>query len=173
MRNGDIEKFERHILSSINFLPENHAVYEIMSKNTVYSRAGHRWQYNTAHAPCMLDNQGYRHTLIMCNNYCLSTTKMVTRTCLKFMLYYINSLVKSYMGITHFANWLSWLYVRRYPQSCLTNLKCKYLLIITKSYTQFHQANTTQYLRPKPGVLNCRWNVMAHGDAREGKWKGN
>ena len=27
-----------------------------------YSQADHRWQYNTALAPCMLDNKGYRHT---------------------------------------------------------------------------------------------------------------
>jgi len=28
----------------------------------LYNRTGHRWQYNTAHALFMLDNQGYRHT---------------------------------------------------------------------------------------------------------------
>jgi len=25
-------------------------------------RSGHRWQYNAAHAHCMLDNEGYTHT---------------------------------------------------------------------------------------------------------------
>jgi hypothetical protein len=27
-----------------------------------YSRTGHRWQYNTAHALCVLDNESYTHT---------------------------------------------------------------------------------------------------------------
>jgi hypothetical protein len=45
-----------------------------------YSQTGHRWQYNTAHALCVLDNYGYRHTLRMCNTYCFSTATVVTRT---------------------------------------------------------------------------------------------
>jgi len=32
------------------------------------------------HALCMLDNQGYRHTLRVVNNYCFSTAKVVTQT---------------------------------------------------------------------------------------------
>jgi hypothetical protein len=34
------------------------------------SRRGDRWQYNRAHAHCLLDNKGYRHTLRICNTYC-------------------------------------------------------------------------------------------------------
>jgi hypothetical protein len=33
----------------------------------------------TAHAHCMLDNEGYQHTLRMCNTYCLATVTMVPR----------------------------------------------------------------------------------------------
>jgi hypothetical protein len=36
---------------------------------------GHRWEYNTAHALCMLGNKGYRHTLTICN-----TSPYTTRT---------------------------------------------------------------------------------------------
>jgi hypothetical protein len=43
-------------------------------------QTGHRWQYNTAHALCMLDNKGYRHTLRICNAYCFSTATMVSPT---------------------------------------------------------------------------------------------
>ena len=33
---------------------------------------GNKWQcHNTAHALCILDNQGYRHLLRICNTYCL------------------------------------------------------------------------------------------------------
>jgi hypothetical protein len=37
----------------------------------------HGRQYNSAHARCMLRNQGYRHTLRICNTYCLSTVTVV------------------------------------------------------------------------------------------------
>jgi len=42
-------------------------------------QTGHRWQYNTALAHCMLDNKGCRHTRRMCNIYCFSMATMVTR----------------------------------------------------------------------------------------------
>jgi len=45
-----------------------------------YRQAVHRWQYNTAHAYCILDTQGYKHTLGMCNNYCFSPAAVVART---------------------------------------------------------------------------------------------
>jgi hypothetical protein len=54
-----------------------------------YGRAGsHRWQYNTAHAHCMLCDYSYRHTLRICNIYCFSTATMVTHTLVnvKFIL---------------------------------------------------------------------------------------
>jgi hypothetical protein len=38
------------------FPPENRAIYEIMWKKIWYSWTGHMWQYNTAHAHCMLYN---------------------------------------------------------------------------------------------------------------------
>jgi hypothetical protein len=31
---------------------------------------GHRSQYNRVHAPFMLDNEGYKHTLRIFNTYC-------------------------------------------------------------------------------------------------------
>ena len=45
-----------------------------------YRHAGHRLQYNTTHAYCMLGTQGYKHTLGMCNNYCFSSAAVVART---------------------------------------------------------------------------------------------
>ena len=39
------------------------------------------------HAHCMLDNEGHKHTLRMCNTLCLSTAVMVARTRLKVTLY--------------------------------------------------------------------------------------
>jgi hypothetical protein len=60
---------------------------KIIRENTIwYNETGHRWQYNTAHALCMLDNKAYRHTLIVCSAYCCSTATMVTRTRLSVAL---------------------------------------------------------------------------------------
>jgi hypothetical protein len=43
-----------------------------------WSLTVHGRQYNRAHVHCMLRNQGYRHTLRICNTYCLSTATMFT-----------------------------------------------------------------------------------------------
>ena len=52
-----------------------------------YYRAGHATDVNVAHAHCMLDTKGYKHTLRICNTYCFSTTTMVARTRLNITLY--------------------------------------------------------------------------------------
>jgi hypothetical protein len=76
-----VEKIKTHILCSMPFF-ENRAFYKIMWKNIIRP-TGNRWQYNTAHALCMLVNLVYRHTLRMCNTYCFSTATVVTRKRLK------------------------------------------------------------------------------------------
>ena len=43
-----------------------------------YCRAGQDTGVNMVHAHCMLDTEGYKHTLTICNTY-FSTTTMVTR----------------------------------------------------------------------------------------------
>jgi len=53
----------------------------------LYSRAGHRWIYNMAHAPFLLDTSGYKHPLRICDTYCFCTTTLVTTTCLRVALY--------------------------------------------------------------------------------------
>ena len=47
-----------------------------------FCTAGQATHDNMAHAHGMLDNEGYRHTLRICNTYCFSTAKFVARTCL-------------------------------------------------------------------------------------------
>ena len=49
--------------------------------------ASHRWQYNVAHAHCMLNTLGYKHTLRICNTCCFSTATMVARKRLSVTLY--------------------------------------------------------------------------------------
>jgi len=50
-------------------------------------RAGQATDGKMAHALCMLNAQGYRHTLRICNINCFSTAKMVTRTRLNVTIY--------------------------------------------------------------------------------------
>jgi hypothetical protein len=54
----------------------------------LWRRTGHRrlYEYNTAHAHCMLDTEGYKDTLRIHNTYCFSTTTMVTRTHLNVVI---------------------------------------------------------------------------------------
>ena len=50
-----------------------------MWKNKIrQNHTGHRWQYNVAHALCVLWSQGCRKTLRMCNNSCFCMAKMDT-----------------------------------------------------------------------------------------------
>jgi len=43
-----------------------------------YNRARQTTDENMAHAHCVLDIKGYKHTLTKCNNYCFSTATIFT-----------------------------------------------------------------------------------------------
>jgi len=49
------EKIKRHILRLKISSSESRVIYEIMW-TIWYSETGHRWQYDSAHALCVLDN---------------------------------------------------------------------------------------------------------------------
>ena len=55
-----------------------------------------------AHAHCMLDKYGYRHTLTICNTYSISTTTVVARTLPGVMLY-VRCLLENYSEIKNSA----------------------------------------------------------------------
>ena len=48
-----------------------------------YCRAGQARDDNMAHAHCMLESQGYKHTLEICNAYIFSSATMVEWTASK------------------------------------------------------------------------------------------
>jgi len=62
---------------SISFFRKSYRLWENVEK---YCRAGRGTDDNMAHAHCMLDSQGYKHTLRMCNTYYISTTTMAAWT---------------------------------------------------------------------------------------------
>jgi len=65
------ENQETHFIFS-NFFPPKIAPFGRKCGKIWYSQTDHRWQHSTAHVHCTLDNQGYRHTLRICNIYCFS-----------------------------------------------------------------------------------------------------
>jgi hypothetical protein len=103
------------------------------SGKTLYSRAGHVRQYNTAHEHCMLDTKCYKHTLRICNTYCFSTAAAVALTRLKVSYTYIACLVSIPEGFT----WSS-------------------LKLPTKKVTNATANVSTDILFPYP-VTNCRY----------------
>ena len=58
-----------------------------------YSKAAQATDDNVAHAHFMLNTEGYKPTLRICNTYCFSTTKIVARLRLKVTLYCIACVV--------------------------------------------------------------------------------
>jgi len=55
-----LDKVKTHILCPMTFVTK---IVSLMRRGKMFhSRTGHTWQYNTAHALCMLDNKGYRRT---------------------------------------------------------------------------------------------------------------
>jgi hypothetical protein len=75
-----VKKIKTHILFSINSPPPR-KLYRLWDNVEKYCRAGQAtWQYNWAHALCMLNTKGYKDTLRKCNTHCFCTATMVTRT---------------------------------------------------------------------------------------------
>ena len=69
----------------IFFFFENRTIYEVM-----WQKCGRVWQAtvdNIAHAHCLLDNQGYRHTLRICITCYFSTATTFARTILNVTLH--------------------------------------------------------------------------------------
>jgi len=52
-----------------------------------YCRAEQATDDNMVHAYCMLDNEGYKHTLRLCNTHCFSTPTMVVRVSMLSYIY--------------------------------------------------------------------------------------
>ena len=67
-----------------NFLRKSCLLLDNVEK---YDTAGEAIDENMAHAHCMLDNEGYKHTLTICNTYRLSNATMVARKRLDVTLY--------------------------------------------------------------------------------------
>jgi hypothetical protein len=80
-----VAKINTHILCSVGFFSRKPCrLWDTVGK---YSRAGQATDDNMAHAHCMLNTQGYKPTLRICNAYCFSTATMVALTRLDVTLY--------------------------------------------------------------------------------------
>ena len=74
------KKIKKYFLCIIQFFFRKS--YRLRDNVKKYGTAGQATHDNItlAHALFMLNNKGYRHTLRICNTFCFSTAKMVTRT---------------------------------------------------------------------------------------------
>jgi hypothetical protein len=79
-----VERSKKHTLCPITFFPRTYAVYDNVEK---HGSARKVTDDNTAHAPCMLDNHGYRHKLRAFNTFCFPTATVVSQTRLNVTLY--------------------------------------------------------------------------------------
>ena len=79
-----VEKIKTHVLCSVTFFLIRY-VHEIRWKNVLEQGTPQMTIWQMAH--CMLDTQGYKHTLRLCNAHCFSTATMVRRTHLNITLY--------------------------------------------------------------------------------------
>jgi hypothetical protein len=78
-----VEKIKINILCEIT-LKKSRRLWDNVEK---YRIAGQATDGNTAHAHCMLDNYGYKHTIRICNAYGFSSATMVTWTRLSITRY--------------------------------------------------------------------------------------
>ena len=79
-----VEQIKTHMLCSVTFFL-NRAVYEIMWKNIVEPDRPQITIWHMRHF--MLDTEGYKQALKICNNYWFSTATIVARTRLSVTLY--------------------------------------------------------------------------------------
>jgi hypothetical protein len=123
---------------------ENRTVYEIMWKNIVDPGTPQMKIY-MSHTPCGLDTSGYKHTLRICYTYCFCTATLITRTCLRVVLY-VDSLL--FLCRERVLNWRKtmqqdWLSVRVYTSN---------IIFIAFNFSSV----TTQ----KHYCLQCTWNTV-------------
>jgi hypothetical protein len=78
-----VEEINTLILCSVTFVWKSCRWWDNVKK---YCRAEQATDDNMAHALCMLDTYGYKHTLAICNIYCFSTTAVVAQTRLSVAL---------------------------------------------------------------------------------------
>ena len=72
-----VEKIKTHILCSVTFFRKSCRLSDNVEK---YGKAIQATDDSMAHAHCMPDTKGYKHTLSICNTSCFPTATMVTRT---------------------------------------------------------------------------------------------
>jgi hypothetical protein len=74
----------RFVYNNFSFFRISYRLWDNVEK---YGIAGQATDDDMAHAHCMLDNQGYRHKLRICNTYWFYTATMVTGTHFSVTLY--------------------------------------------------------------------------------------
>ena len=87
-------------------------IVPVWDKVLKYSTAGLATDDDRAHACYVLNNQGYKRSLRICNTYCLSTEKVVKRTCINIrsirtLLVLLLSEHAVHMSVETFRVWMT------------------------------------------------------------------
>ena len=102
-----------------------------------------------AHEPCKLDNYIYRHTLRICNTYCMSTASMITRALVNVtstptwpVLFSITACSVD-TGTSHYiVNWPQHLH---WTCSLIFMLPCCFFLSSSQLLSHFHKSSTISH----------------------------
>ena len=93
-----VEKIKTPNLMFSNFflLPKSSHLWDNVGK---YCRTGQATDDKMVHTHCMLDTQGCKHTLRICNTYCISTAKIITQTrlCVRLCIHCLSCLTVSFL----------------------------------------------------------------------------
>ena len=119
-----------------------------------YCRARQATDDDMAHAHCMLDTSGNKHTLQICNTYYFSTATIVTRThlnvtrCVHFLSCCVTKLYYSYLKNTSIFFGCIIIQTRYFYCTFIYNIRAD---VTTQLYTNF----CIMY-------LSCVWFIFVH-----------
>ena len=82
-----------------------------------YCQTGHRWWHTMVLTFCVLNGQGYRHTLGICNTYCFSMATMVSWTHLNV------TFIHTLPTLLCYIRTLSTVQIIQYQMTCDNGLK--------------------------------------------------
>jgi hypothetical protein len=124
-----VEKSKHNILCSVNFIFENHAVYEIMWENIV-GRGGPQVTKWLMRIACWI-RAAIDSILRICNTYCFSRTRLsVTLYCgVRHVLVFVE--INDTIKVAYFSKFWNWATLGRYHyivslsvRACTFHVKC-------------------------------------------------
>jgi hypothetical protein len=125
-----VEKIKTHILCSITIFWKLCHLWDNVVRQC---RAGQATDDNMAHVHCIRDTQGYKHTLVTCNIYCLSIATIVA-----------------------WMHFIVTLYVHRLSCSTLNNSQCNDLTVLSNKNKENLRQLSVHNVLLKYSLASCK-----------------